>query len=535
MRNMYSLRPSRFIRLGRSPLFASGFAVALALTAVPTAATAQWSSPALEAALRDGDGGTREIRTFYRRTGHRPLWIRGGEIGPEADMLLRLIATADADGLDPDRYRLRTLEDALDRARDGTPRSLARAEMMLSRSFVDYARDTRRTRDVGMYYVDKSLAPAVPNAAAILQGAVTAPSLRQHLETMGWMHPLYAQLRRALAEQRTDWTDGLRVPVSPGPTLRLGDSGYRVEQLRDRLGLEPGDEFDRELEMALLQFQRDRGMPGDGLLGPRTLAALNGDGGKRGGDPRLLRLNLERARVLPPATAGRHVLVDAASQRLWMYEGGRVSDSMKVIVGKPTEQTPMMAGLIRYASVNPYWNIPPDLVRLRIVPQVRKGGPGTLDGRYEVLSDFSANARVLDPASVDWDAISTSRLELPVRQLPGSDNAMGKMKFMFPNQLGIYLHDTPEKNLFGKTERRFSSGCVRLEDADRLARWLFGKPLSTKGKGRDEAVNLPKPVPVYITYLTAAPEGQQIVYRSDAYGRDAVRMAGLGGGSSRGR
>lgn len=536
MRTLSSLRPSRSPRLGRSPFFAGSLAAALALTALPSGVAAQWSSPALESALRSGDGGTREIRTFYRRTGHRPLWIRGGQIGPEADALLRLIATADADGLDPGRYRLRNLEEALDRARDGSPRSLARAEMMLSRSFVDYARDTRRTRDVGMYYVDQSLAPAMPNAAAILQGAVTAPSLQQHLDTMGWMHPLYAQLRRAVTEQRTDWTDGLRVPVSPGPTLRLGDRGFRVEQLRDRLGLEPSDEFDPELEAALRQFQRDRGMPGDGLLGPRTLAALNGSAQRSSGDPRVLRLNLERARVLPAAaTTGRHVLVDVASQRLWMYEGGRVRDSMKVIVGKPSEQTPMMAGLIRYASVNPYWNIPPDLVRKRIVPQVAKGGPGALRGRYEVLSGFSANARVLDPAQVNWQAIAAAQQELPVRQLPGGDNAMGRMKFMFPNQLGIYLHDTPEKNLFAKGERRFSSGCVRVEDAARLATWLFGKPLSTKDKGRDQAVNLPKPVPVYITYLTAALEGQQIVYRGDHYGRDAVQLAALGSGTRRGR
>lgn len=527
MRILYMLRSNRPGRFGRSPLLAGSLAAALALTALPTVAQAQYASPgAIAQALRSGDGGTREIKQFYRTTGYRPLWIRGGQIGREADALLRLIATADADGLDPGRYRLRNLEDALDRARDGSPRSLARAEMMLSRSFVDYARDVARPRDVGMHYVDRSLVPTVPNAIAILQGAATAPSLQQHLDTMGWMHPLYAQLRRAVGEQRTDWADGLRVPVPGGSTLRRGDAGYRVELLRERFGLEPGDEFDAELEAALRQFQRDRGMPGDGLLGPRTLAALNGDRPERG-DPRLLRLNLERARVLPAATTGRHVLVDVASQRLWMYEGGRVRDWMKVIVGKPSEQTPMMAGLIRYAAVNPYWNIPPDLVRLRIVPQVRKNGPGALRGRYEVLSDFSANARVLDPASVDWNAIAASRLELPVRQLPGGDNAMGKMKFMFPNQLGIYLHDTPERNLFGRTERQFSSGCVRVEDADRLARWLFGKPLSTKGKGRDQAVNLPRPVPVYITYLTAAPEGERIVYRSDAYGRDAVQMAAL--------
>jgi murein L,D-transpeptidase YcbB/YkuD len=136
---------------------------------------------------------------------------------------------------------------------------------------------------------------------------------------------------------------------------------------------------------------------------------------------------------------------------------------------------------------------------------------------------------------VDWKAVAAGRQELPVRQVPGRDNAMGKMKFMFPNDLGIYLHDTPEKELFRKADRRFSSGCVRVEDAPRLAKWLFGKPLPVKAGGREQRVNLPEPVPVYITYLTAAPEGQTIAFRPDVYNRDQAQMARLGAGSSGGR
>jgi L,D-transpeptidase YcbB len=524
MRNEYPPCAGRASRRAHGPLLLTGLAAALACAAVPAAAQTGFTPPGLSAAIRAADS-SREVKNFYRVNGYRPIWTRGGVIGPEVDTLLGLLATADADGLDPREYRIRQLEEALDRARDGSPRSLARAEVLLSRSFADYVRDMRRPREVGMHWVDREVMPAPPAVTALLGAAAQAPSLRQHLESMAWMHPVYAQLRRAVASQRTDWTDGLRVPVPAGGPLRVGDVGYRVEILRQRLGLEPGDEFDAETDAALRRFQQDRGMPGDGILGPRTLAALNGDRAPAG-DPRLLRLNLERARVLPPATS-RHVLVDAASQRLWLYENGRVVDSMKVIVGKPEEQTPMMAGLIRYASVNPYWNIPPDLVRKRIVPQVSKGGPGALRGRYQVVSDFSPSARVIDPAQVDWQAVASGQVDLPVRQLPGGDNAMGRVKYMFPNELGIYLHDTPERNLFGKSERRFSSGCVRVEDATRLGQWLFGRPLPVKTKSPEQQVNLPKPVPVYITYLTAAPEGSQIVYRSDHYGRDAMQMAAL--------
>jgi murein L,D-transpeptidase YcbB/YkuD len=253
-----------------------------------------------------------------------------------------------------------------------------------------------------------------------------------------------------------------------------------------------------------------------------------------GQQEQLLRINLDRARALPANPGRRYILVDAASARLTMYENGRVRDSMKVVVGKSNEQTPMMAGLIRFAMVNPYWNIPPDLVKIRVAPGVLGKGVSFLKTKgYEVTADWSDDTKVVDPKTVDWKAVAAGRLELPVRQIPGKDNAMGKMKFMFPNDLGIYLHDTPEKELFRKADRRFSSGCVRVEDAPRLAKWLFGKPLTVKAGGREQRVDLP--VPVYITYLTAAPEGQTIAFRPDVYKRDNVQMARLGGRSAAGR
>jgi murein L,D-transpeptidase YcbB/YkuD len=191
----------------------------------------------------------------------------------------------------------------------------------------------------------------------------------------------------------------------------------------------------------------------------------------------------------------------------------------------------MMAGLIRFAMVNPYWNLPPDLARVRAKEVLGKGVAYLKANRYEVLSDWSDDARVLDPKTVDWKAVADGRLELPMRQLPGNNNAMGKMKFMFPNEQGIYLHDTPERALFAKADRRQSSGCVRVEDAARLARWLFGKPLTPKVGAPEQQVNMPEPVPVYITYLTAAPEGATIAFRSDVYNRDGLHLAKLDGPS----
>jgi murein L,D-transpeptidase YcbB/YkuD len=237
--------------------------------------------------------------------------------------------------------------------------------------------------------------------------------------------------------------------------------------------------------------------------------------------------NLERIRAIPAMPSGRHVLVDAASARLWMYEDGRPVDSMKVVVGKPELQTPIMSGFIRYAILNPYWNIPSDLVQNTIAPNVLNRGLGYLkQGRYQVLADWRDDAPVMDPKKVDWVAVRNGVANVHVRQLPGGDNFMGKVKFEFPNPQGIYLHDTPDMHLMKLDERQLSSGCVRLEDAGRMHRWLMGKPLPSGTKDAEKMVNLPEPVPIYITYLTVFPEGPAIAFRDDPYGLDdGVRLA----------
>src|SRR5690606_31333525 len=191
--------------------------------------------------------------------------------------------------------------------------------------------------------------------------------------------------------------------------------------------------------------------------------------------------NLGRIRAIPAIPQGRHILVDAASARLWMYEDGKPVDSMKVVVGKPELQTPIMAGFVRFAILNPYWNIPDDLVKNNIAANVLDRGIGYLkNGGYQVLADWRPDAPLLDPAKVDWRAVHEGRAKVHVRQQPGGSNFMGKVKFEFPNAYGIYLHDTPDRHLLSRDERQLSSGCVRLEDAAKLHRWLMGKPLPSR-------------------------------------------------------
>ena len=428
-------------------LFAAG------LIAAALSAPAVLGVSATAAAAAQPSGG--DIADFYRARGGAPLWLAPTS-GAAPQQLISLLATAQADHLNPKRYNVRALSRALDDARGGNPAAVQRAEAMLSEAFVAYARDQKHDPG-GIIYVDPELKPTPPSAAELLNGAAHARSLSDYVQNMGWMNPIYAKLRAAIASRI-----------------------YRSDAER-----------------------------------------------------RLLELNLERARALPSGN-GRYVIVNPPAARLYMYENGQVVDSMRVVAGRPdpVAQTPMMNAFIRYVALNPYWNSPPDITSRRLAPTILKEGRSYFTKRgYDLVDHFGPGARVLDPMSVDWKAVAAGRLQVNLRQRPGPANSMGKMKFMFPNQQGIWLHDTPEKEKIEDAARLQSNGCVRLEAAPRLERWLFnGRPPNPKGAAPEQKVDLPAPVPLYITYLTAVPSGTSIVYFDDFYGKDRVqaqRFAGL--------
>ncbi|QAY75750.1 murein L,D-transpeptidase [Sphingosinicella sp. BN140058] len=483
----------------------------------------QAASPSvLEAEVRSSSDRT--VRQLYAARGYAPLWTEGSRLSDAAEAVLARLETADADGLDPRDYQVRRLRSAFDDA--NSSKGAARAEVQLSRGFLKYARDLRRSRAADMTYVDAALIPTAPSPGATLDRAAGAAGKPASLSEALGTHPLYEQLREAYLLWSERWGDLPQTRIAEGPPLRSGMRGERVQDLRMRLGLSPGDLFDVETGAAVRAFQASHGLAGNGIADKPTIALLNT--GPRDFAAKL-RLNLERARALP-SMADRYVLVDAAAQRLWMYQGGRPVDSMKVIVGRVTEPTPMLAAYIRFAVLNPYWNVPPDLVQSRVAPKVLSQGLGYIRAeRYQILSDWSDDAKPVDAKTIDWRAVARGEVEVPMRQLPGPKNSMGNMKFMFPNQFGVYLHDTPDKRLFGAADRKQSAGCVRVEDARRLARWLFGRVPTAKSAAPEQQVPLKSPVPVYITYLTAAPTGSGIAIREDIYGRDGeagLRLAG---------
>ncbi|HXH52761.1 MAG TPA: L,D-transpeptidase family protein [Sphingomicrobium sp.] len=377
---------------------------------------------------------------------------------------------------------------------------------------------------VDMIYIDDELAPPRFRGSATAQPASFDSWNGAAVDLFETVHPLYTELRRGLVRYQMRWGDLPQTSVPAGPALKVGAEGERVELLRERLGLAAGTRFDETVEKAVREYQEAHGLKVDGIVGAKMLESLNLGYAHY---ERILLINLERTRRLPlPDERKRYILVDVGAARLWMYENGKPVDSMKVIVGTRETATPMMAANLRFVSVNPYWNVPPELAQKLIAPRVMAEGLTYLfDRKYEVLSDWSDDAVAIDPQTVDWRAVAEGRKEIRLRRGPGPGNSMGDIKFMMPNDFGIYLHDTPDKALFAKDDRWISNGCVRVEDAQRLARWLFGYVPKGRTKDVEENVDLPQPVPVYMTYLTAGATAKGVQFRADPYGKDEALLA----------
>ena len=244
-------------------------------------------------------------------------------------------------------------------------------------------------------------------------------------------------------------------------------------------------------------------------------------------DPHV-RATLGRLRLVP--AKGRAVLVDAANAQLMELEDGKVVDTMKVIVGKPDFPTPLLAGKIWYVTFNPYWHIPQDVAKRKVAPIVLKRGVSYLKAaRYETVEAFGGDKEeAIDPKTVDWKAVAAGTVDAHIRQLTGPNNMMGKMKFGFVNDYGIFLHDTPHKDLFAKAKRNLSLGCVRVERPQDLAQWLFGHTPPVPGDDAEQNVRIDEGVPIYISYLTARPDGATIAFADDVYKLDAAPAEATG-------
>lgn len=504
---------------------------------LPAPASADAGSAALAQALA-GPGtvagqalfAPEALRALYAPRDYRPLWS-----GERVDAARRVLADADAHGLRPADYHLSAI-DAL--CADHTAAGRVGCELLLSDGLLLLGSHLRAGKvEAGGLEPRRRLRLAdadLPSRLAAADGpADFAARLTSSLAG-------YERLRQVLGRYRALAAGGGWPHLPDGPTLRVGDGSAAVPLLRRRLlreGVEPvadagSERFDVDLEDAVRRFQARHGLQVDGAVGPRTRAALNVPAAQR---VEQLIANLERRRWLGDAPGRRQVRVNAAAFTLDAVEGDSVVLQMRVVVGRPYRPTPEFSDRIRYLVLNPYWEVPTRLAAQDKLPQIKRD-PGYLASEHlRVLSGWGPEARELDPARIDWQRLR-GHVPYRLRQDPGPWNALGRIKFMFPNAHDVYLHDTPSRSLFAHAERSFSSGCIRVEQALALADWLLqDDPKWTPAtlreaidSGRTRTVNLRAPVPVHLLYWTAWVDREgRAHFRRDLYRRDAALAGAL--------
>lgn len=473
------------------------------------------------------------LQDFYARRAFRPAW---GDAQNVAD-LRRAVVDSAADGLNPADYFLPLLEDLAQQARGpaATPTLLAQHDILQTEALLrlgyhlSFGKVDPETFDARWNY-GRTLDDR--DVAGRIERTLASRDIYQRIEALKPTHRLYGALKRELARYRA--AEGLPVPapVPPGPSLKPGASDPRVPLLRARL-VASGDlaataddshQYDATLEAAVRKFQQRMGLESDGVVGAGTVAELNVPVAER---IRQLRVNLDRGRVLLHDLPEQFVIVNIAGYEAYLVRGQEIVWSTRVQVGKTYRKTPLFRSEINYLVFNPTWTVPPGIIANDILPAARKDSASITRRGLKVLD---ASGREVDPATVDWSRFRSGHIPYTLRQDPGPNNALGRVKLMFPNPYLVYLHDTPSQALFDRAERAFSSGCVRVERALELAALVLDEPDKWNAQsvgaviagGKLQNVTLKRRMPVLLAYWTAwiDPQGH-VNFRRDLYGQDA--------------
>jgi murein L,D-transpeptidase YcbB/YkuD len=508
--------------------FAATWVLIVAISGVATAAYPQvtaFKQAVAETAARD-----KAVAAFYRDATYEPLWTgKGNKFRERRKALFKAMQSADDHGLSVDRYDVEKLKQILASAK--TSRDLGKAEVMLSKAFLKYARDIQ-TGMVVPGRIDSGIVRKVPyrDRQKYLENfAKSAPS--RYLKSLPPQTPEYARLmkekmrlERLLA--KGGWGD--KVPASK--SLKPGDSGNSVALLRNRL-IRQGylrrsstQTYDSAIEKAVQKFQVDNGLAADGVAGKGTIVELN-----KSVEDRLksVMVAMERERWTNMPRGKRHVMVNLTDFTAKVVDNGKVTFVSRTVVGKnqSDRRSPEFSDVMEHLVINPTWNVPRSIATKEYLPMLQKN-PNAVSH----LRLIDQSGRTVTRSNVDFTQFSTKNFPFDIKQSPGRSTALGLVKFMFPNRHNIYLHDTPAKNLFSREVRAYSHGCIRLHQPFEFAYTLLSRQESrpkdffhkTLDTGRETQVNLEQHVPVHIMYRTAFTNAKgPVQYRRDVYGRDA--------------
>lgn len=554
----------RDLREARGPVWATrGAVVVLALFVMPWVGAAARAAPVtiagnIERALTTGGGqvvggdGLLQsmdlLKQVYSDRHDIPGWVTGSGPRPIARAMVDVIRASRASGLSPPDYHLAALERLVDVSLAPLPalgraRDLARFELLLSDAFLRFANDEAQGRlDPGTFRASKPSPKLKSELRGALRKVFAGAPPGPVIEGFAPQDTSYRGMRAALARYRHLAASGEPRLIAAGPALVEGDRGPRVEALvrhlqraGDMADSYSPDVFGPEVAAALTRYQARHGLRADAVAGEVTLATLN--------KPAAywidrLRVNLERRRELGSPLPPTRLMVNIADFRATFFVGEKPQLAERVIVGKSYQETPEISSRIGYLVVNPSWEVPASIARKEILAAARNNPNYFSMHDYEVLQGWGSNEKRVEPADIDWKSLSASNLPFHFRQPAGPDNSLGRVKFMFTNSHDVYMHDTPARGLFDAAQRTFSHGCIRVDNAMRLAAALlrvdsYQDPglflIKAADAGDNRVIELRRPIPIYIMYMTAwAKDLNTIEFRPDVYGRDAGVLAALG-------
>jgi len=477
----------------------------------------------------------------YRQRSFAPFWIQDNELSARAKAARQVLEDSYQDGLNPSDYFTPYIDS---RWQKTDPKSLAELDLLLTLGIMRLAADAREGR-IEPYDVDAKLfagvRPERPDLKKLIGEVLDREDIAAAVREQFPAHRQYQRMREALAEYRQISKSGGWGVVPAGSTMAAGARDARVNALAERLkksgDLDPavkGDVFGPQIEAAVKAFQLRHGLPDTGKVSSKTLAALNVSAEEC---CRTLIINMERWRWLHrDFTERKETLVNVAGYELFGLDGGKPVMRIPAIVGKTYHATPVFSSVIRYIEVNPYWNVPVSIASKEILPKLRKD-PGYLGKQHMRIYDgWDSSAKEISAFAINWAEVSSEQIKrYAIRQDPGPWNALGRFKFVFPNEYSVYLHDTSTPGLFAEKERAFSHGCIRVGDPRGLAAFLLDTPGDSWTKerveqlaasGKNQNVSLKTPVAVHLSYRTAWVDADgSVQFRPDIYGRDGKMAA----------